>query len=112
MRRGEWSLIRVGAWIGLGIVFAVAYDAVALLPYWGVRIPLAWAARIQDWGQPLRFGLALAALAAPWWALSAVHGSPSRIRSPAVRRRAAWVAWTGTTLVLALLVAPSLFLLL
>ncbi len=112
MRHGEWSPFRVVTWIGLGILFALLYDAVAFLPYWGVRIPMAWAARIQDWSQPLRFALALAALAAPWWALSAVHGSPPTIPSPAAKRRAAWIAWTGMTLVLALLVVPSLSVLL
>ncbi|GAB6063393.1 hypothetical protein [Deferrisoma palaeochoriense] len=108
MKRGKWSAARVAAWVAVGVVFALGYDLVGLLPFWGARLPLSWAARLQDWSHPLRFGLVLAALAGPWWALTAVHGSPRKLPPGPSRRRALWIAWGGLAVVLLLLALPSL----
>ncbi|GAB4256213.1 hypothetical protein [Deferrisoma sp.] len=108
MKPGWGPVGRVAASGGLGVVFALLYGAVAYLPVVGYGLPLRWAAAIQHWGRPLRFGLALAALACAWVALGIVHGVPPRIPDSRVRRRAAWVAWLAAAAVVAVLAAPTL----
>jgi hypothetical protein len=87
------------------IAFALAYDAVALLPLWAMHVPLRWAAAVQDGSRPLLVLLALTSLATLWWGLYGVYGA-GVVRSRA--REEAWLLWGSLAVVLALLFAPTL----